>query len=95
MANRDGLGDITANCMGLEQFPVKHGSASRPVPGYNLQVLDELANPVARRCNGENGTEVTFAAWLSTDTLEKRSGLYRCLSFRLRWLLHHLGRGLY
>lgn len=32
---------ITANCMGLEPFPVKHGSASRPVPGYNLQVLDE------------------------------------------------------
>ncbi|GJM05294.1 MAG: propionyl-CoA synthetase [marine bacterium B5-7] len=32
---------ITANCMGLEQLPVKHGSTSRPVPGYNLQVLDE------------------------------------------------------
>ena len=37
---------ITANCMGLEQFPVKHGSASRPVPGYNLQVLDEKGNPL-------------------------------------------------
>ncbi len=37
---------ITANCMGLEQFPVKHGSTSRPVPGYNLQVLDEQANPL-------------------------------------------------
>jgi propionyl-CoA synthetase len=32
---------ITANCMGLEPFPVKHGSTSKPVPGYNLQVLDE------------------------------------------------------
>ncbi len=37
---------ITANCMGLEQFPVKHGSTSRPVPGYNLQVLDEQGNPL-------------------------------------------------
>jgi len=32
---------ITANCMGLEQFPVKHGSTSKPVPGFNLQVLDD------------------------------------------------------
>jgi len=37
---------ITANCMGLEQFPVKHGSTSRPVPGYNLQVLDEQGSPL-------------------------------------------------
>lgn len=37
---------ITANCMGLEQFPIKHGSTSRPVPGYNLQVLDELGVPL-------------------------------------------------
>ena len=37
---------ITANCMGLEQFPVKHGSTSRAVPGYNLQVLDEQGNPL-------------------------------------------------
>jgi propionyl-CoA synthetase len=32
---------ITANCIGLEKFPVKHGSTSKPVPGYNLEVLDE------------------------------------------------------
>ncbi|RKZ44222.1 MAG: propionyl-CoA synthetase, partial [Gammaproteobacteria bacterium] len=32
---------ITANCMGLEVFPVKHGSTSKTVPGFNLQILDE------------------------------------------------------
>jgi len=37
---------ITANCMGLEQFPVKHGSTSKPVPGYNLEVLDEKGEPL-------------------------------------------------
>lgn len=37
---------ITANCLGLEQLPVKHGSASRPVPGFNLQVLDEVGKPL-------------------------------------------------
>ena len=38
---------ITANCIGLEKFPVKHGSASRPMPGYNLQVLDEQGKALA------------------------------------------------
>lgn len=32
---------ITANCMGLEAFPAKHGSTSKPVPGFNLQILDD------------------------------------------------------
>jgi propionyl-CoA synthetase len=31
---------ITANCMGIEEFPVKPGSSTRPVPGYNVQILD-------------------------------------------------------
>ena len=32
---------ICANCMGIEQLPVVHGSPTRAVPGYNVQVLDE------------------------------------------------------
>jgi propionyl-CoA synthetase len=38
---------ITANCLGLHHFPVKHGSATKPVPGWNLQVVDGLCNPVS------------------------------------------------
>jgi propionyl-CoA synthetase len=30
---------ITANCMGLGQLPVKHGSSTLPAPGYDLHVL--------------------------------------------------------
>ena len=30
---------ICANCMGIEKLPVKHGSPSRPVPGWDLRVL--------------------------------------------------------
>ncbi|MCG8325326.1 MAG: propionyl-CoA synthetase [Thiotrichales bacterium] len=37
---------ITANCMGLEPMPVKHGSTSRPVPGFDLRVLDETGGEV-------------------------------------------------
>jgi propionyl-CoA synthetase len=39
---------IAANCMGLGAQPVKHGSATMPVPGYDLRVLDpggERAKP--------------------------------------------------
>ncbi len=31
---------ICANCMGLHAFEVKEGSPTKPVPGWNLQVLD-------------------------------------------------------
>ena len=31
---------IAANCMGIEPLPVKAGSPTRPVPGWDLKVLD-------------------------------------------------------
>ena len=37
---------ICANCMGIEELPVKDGSPTRAVPGWNLQVLDEAGNAV-------------------------------------------------
>ncbi|MCB0211284.1 MAG: propionyl-CoA synthetase [Anaerolineae bacterium] len=37
---------ITANCTGVELLPIKPGSATKPVPGYDLQVLDEEGNQV-------------------------------------------------
>jgi propionyl-CoA synthetase len=30
---------IVANCLGIEQFPVKPGSPTKPVPGWDVQVL--------------------------------------------------------
>jgi len=30
---------IAANCMGIEKLPVKPGSPTRPVPGYDVQIL--------------------------------------------------------
>jgi propionyl-CoA synthetase len=30
---------ITANCLGIERLPVKHGSSTKPVPGWDLRVL--------------------------------------------------------
>ena len=38
---------ICANCMGLNHFTVKPGSPTKPAPGWNVQVLDANAQPVA------------------------------------------------
>ena len=43
---------ITSNCMGLEVFPIKKGSTSKPVPGFDLQVLDDQGDLLPR---GEMG----------------------------------------
>ncbi|MDD3448225.1 MAG: propionyl-CoA synthetase [Gammaproteobacteria bacterium] len=38
---------IAANPMGIEQLPVKPGSPTRAVPGYDVQVLDESGRQMA------------------------------------------------
>lgn len=43
---------IVANLRGLEPMPVKPGSPTVPVPGFDVQVLDEHGRPVAA---GEEG----------------------------------------
>lgn len=37
---------IAGNPVGIELLPVKHGSAGVPMPGYDVQALDENARPV-------------------------------------------------
>jgi propionyl-CoA synthetase len=38
---------VGANCIGLEAFPVKPGSCTKAVPGYDVRVLDEGGQEVA------------------------------------------------
>ncbi len=38
---------IAGNPLGIEKLPVKIGSPSVPMPGYDVQVLDEAGQPVA------------------------------------------------
>jgi propionyl-CoA synthetase len=38
---------IAANCLGIETFSVKPGSATKPVPGYDVRVVDGHGKPVA------------------------------------------------
>ncbi|MEY6431225.1 propionyl-CoA synthetase [Thioalkalicoccus limnaeus] len=39
---------IAANCLGIESLPIKPGSPTVAVPGYDVQVLDEAGHQVAR-----------------------------------------------
>jgi propionyl-CoA synthetase len=43
---------VAANCLGIEPLPVKHGSPTKPVPGYDVRVLGEDGEEVPR---GETG----------------------------------------
>jgi propionyl-CoA synthetase len=38
---------IGANCLGIERLPVKHGSCTRAVPGWDIRVLDAEAEGTA------------------------------------------------
>jgi propionyl-CoA synthetase len=37
---------IAANPLGIESFPVKYGSATKPIPGWHVQALDPKGMPV-------------------------------------------------
>ncbi|MFT5505232.1 MAG: propionyl-CoA synthetase [Gammaproteobacteria bacterium] len=43
---------IAANMHGLEPMPVKSGSSTVPVPGFNVQILDETGHPVEPNTQG-------------------------------------------
>ncbi len=43
---------VAANCLGLQQLPIKPGSVSVPVPGFDVRVLDEQGAPVAAGSTG-------------------------------------------
>ncbi len=46
---------ITANCLGIEQLPLKPGACTRPVPGYDVQIIDNLGKKLI---SGEEGLVV-------------------------------------
>ena len=39
---------IVADCMGIEQLPIKQGSPTKAAPGMDVHVVDEACNDVAR-----------------------------------------------
>jgi propionyl-CoA synthetase len=43
---------IVSNCLGIEPLPVKHGSPTLPVPGWDIRVVDEAARDVPAGTTG-------------------------------------------
>ncbi len=43
---------ITANCMGIEEFPVRPGSSTKPVPGYDVQILEATGKVLGPNAEG-------------------------------------------
>jgi len=43
---------IAANCMGIDPFPIKAGSPTKAVPGYDVRIVDPRGNPLP---NGREG----------------------------------------
>ncbi len=43
---------IAANCMGLEQFPIKAGSPTKAVPGYQVEIIDSEGKKVPAETEG-------------------------------------------
>lgn len=43
---------ITANCMGIEQFDIKPGSSTKPVPGFDVRILDSNGKEVESNKEG-------------------------------------------
>ncbi len=43
---------IAANCMGIEELPIKPGSPTKPVPGYDVRILNESGK---EQPNGNEG----------------------------------------
>ena len=59
---------IGANCMGYGMKPVKLGSPTLPVPGYDIRIIDERDSTRRHWCNC---SEIAVAARISADALAK------------------------
>ena len=62
---------IGANCVGLGKFPIKPGSCAKPVPGYDVRILDEEANEVAPDQTGNIAIKLPLPPGCLPDTMEQ------------------------
>ena len=66
---------IAGNPIGLGLLPVKHGSPTVPMPGYDVRVVDEQCREVAPRHDGLDRGEAAAAARLPADAVAGRRAL--------------------
>lgn len=64
---------IGANCVGFGILPVKPGSCTKPVPGYDVQVLDDNGKPVPAGTTGNIVIRLPMPPGCLTTLWEKDS----------------------
>ena len=80
---------IAGNPVGLGQLPVKHGSPTVPMPGYQVDVVDEAAKPVAAGHHGLDRDQAADAAGLPADAVAAGRAFQGSLSHRIPRLLQN------
>ena len=80
---------ITANCVGLEPLPVKLGSSTKPVPGYDLRVLDPEGNEMKRGEIGALCVKLPLPPGSSPTLWNADDALRQLLPRRISRLLPH------
>ena len=65
---------IAANCLGIEQLPIKPGSPTLPVPGWELHVLDDAGHEVPAGTQGSLAVKLPMppGAFLGLWNAEQR-----------------------
>jgi len=79
---------ICANPVGIELFPVKPGSATKPAPGYDVRILDEAGSEVPAKQTGSIAVKLplppgTFPTLWRDDEGYRRGYLSRYPGFYL------------
>ncbi len=87
---------IAGNFLGLEYFPIKPGSATKPMPGYNIKILDPRYGP-GNRARSKRGhcDQTAPAPGQFTHPLERRPKIFRILYESLSRILSDWRRWLY
>ena len=78
---------ICANCLGIEQLPIREGSPTKAVPGMDVRVVDNSCQEVKRGENWCTGYQFAAAARNIPNAVERRRALHRNVFFRVSRLL--------
>ena len=73
---------IAANPAGIELLPVKLGSPTVPMPGYDVRILSEAGDAAAGGRARRRGDPAAAAAGDAADALERRRAVRAVLSRR-------------
>ena len=73
---------IAANCLGIERLPVKPGSPTKAVPGYDVRVLDEDGHGRGRGEIGNIVVRLPLPPGMLADAVAGRRALRRARTSR-------------